>query len=153
MIQDHLGRFPRFDGLSKSEIRTLERAFSAKRYRKGQVLMRQGDRARGPDASVYLVLKGCAQLAFRDTTGATLRRTLGPGELIGVIALVRDTERTATVTVNEPSMIATFDRAGLHRLATDNPSAWARIQHVIALQLAADSRAMHDRLSAAVLPK
>ena len=141
MIQDHLRRFPRFDSLSDDEIRVLERAFDAKKLRKGHVVIREGDRASGGSASMYLVLEGCIEVAGR---------RLGRGELVGLIALVRDTRRTATVTVTEPALIARVDRDALRRLGAQHPAAWAKFQEVVARQLVADFRALHERLGEAL---
>ena len=151
MIQDHLRRFPRFDRLTAEQVRGLERIFEAKRYRTGQTLIREGDSAAGPSASVYLILEGSAALGHRDTTGRfCAARTVGPGELIGLIAVLRDTRRTATVQIERPALIARIDRRGLETLRAGHPATWSRFQEVIALQLAADFRAMHQRLGDAL---
>lgn len=151
MIQGHLRRFPRFDGLSDDEIRVLEREMVARPYRPGQTLMRQGDRARGSSAAMFLVLEGAVELWVAPKDGPAAKvRVLGPGELIGVIALIRDVRRTATAKIRRKALVATLDRLTLDRLQVDHPGAWARLQQTIAQQLAADFRAVHRRLSDAL---
>lgn len=147
MIQGHLRRFPRFDELSDGDVRVLERTLSAQRLRKGQVLIREGDRAAGSNAAMFLVLEGGLALERRTPVGGfSVDRTLGPGELVGVIALVRDVARAATVRALGPATVAGLTRAQLGSLRREQPEAWAWLQHVVAKQLAADFRAMHNRL-------
>lgn len=151
MIQGHLRRFPRFDVLDDDGVRRIEREMAVRRYRSGQTLIREGDRAAGPSASMYLILEGTIALTRRRPDGGEEPlRTLGPGELIGVVALLRDTSRTATCTVNNRALVASMDRLAMERLQRDDPKTWAHLQHTLALQLAADFRALHERLSEAL---
>jgi CRP-like cAMP-binding protein len=60
----------------------------------GQVLMRQGEQA----VSFLLVRSGHAEVSHANDDGGASVATVGPGLIVGEIALLRDTPRTATVT-------------------------------------------------------
>lgn len=151
MIQGHLRRFPRFDGLNDDQISTLERTFTSRRCRPGHTLMREGDKATGAAASMCLVLEGTVEIGQRDHAGKwSVKRVVGPGELIGVIALIRDTRRTATCKMGRKGLIARIDRTALAHLKRKDPATWGQFQHVVGLQLAADFRAVHARIAAAI---
>ena len=63
----------------------------------GQVLMRQGERAVS-----YLAIKcGRAEVTHTGTDGVSTVAELAPGIIVGEIALLRDTPRTATVVATE----------------------------------------------------
>jgi CRP-like cAMP-binding protein len=60
----------------------------------GQVLMRQGEQA----VSFLLIQSGYAEVSHANVDGDSSVATVGPGLIVGEIALLRDTPRTATVT-------------------------------------------------------
>jgi CRP-like cAMP-binding protein len=60
----------------------------------GQVLMRQGEQA----VSFLLIRSGRAEVSHANVDGHSSVATVGPGLIVGEIALLRDTPRTATVT-------------------------------------------------------
>jgi CRP-like cAMP-binding protein len=60
----------------------------------GQVLMRQGEQA----VSFLLLRSGYAEVSHANVDGDSSVATVGPGLIVGEIALLRDTPRTATVT-------------------------------------------------------
>lgn len=141
MIQGHLRRFPRFDTVSDEEIRILERAFDAQKVRPGTVVFREGEQAAGRSAAMFLVLEGAVEVGHH---------RYSRGELFGVVALVRDIERPETATVTERGLIACIDRAALDRLAVKHPIAWSHLQEIVAKQLTADFRAIHDQIGEAL---
>jgi MFS family permease len=76
----------------------------------GDVLMRQGDRG----DRVFLVERGVVEVicdGFHVTD-------LGPGSLVGEIALLRDVPRTATVRVADPAELYALDRDEYLRIVT-----------------------------------
>ena len=60
----------------------------------GTVLMRQGERA----VSFLLISAGSARVEHRGDGGTAIRDEVGAGMIVGEIALLRDSPRTATVT-------------------------------------------------------
>ena len=63
----------------------------------GQVLMRQGEHA----VSFLLIGSGRAQVSHVGPDGDTVDVEVGPGLIVGEIALLRDTTRNATVTASD----------------------------------------------------
>jgi CRP-like cAMP-binding protein len=63
----------------------------------GQVLMRQGEQA----VSFLLIGSGRAEVRHAEADGATTVAAVSPGLIVGEIALMRDTPRTATVVATE----------------------------------------------------
>jgi hypothetical protein len=76
----------------------------------GDVLMRQGDRG----DRVYLVESGSVEV-IRDGFHVT---DLGPGSLVGEIALLRDVPRTATVRVADQAELYALERDEFLRIVT-----------------------------------
>lgn len=63
----------------------------------GEVMIQQGD----PAVAFLLIVAGRAEVSHRGDDGITVLATVGPGYVVGEIALLRETPRTATVTAVE----------------------------------------------------
>jgi hypothetical protein len=72
-------------------------------FRAGGVLIREGDAG----DSFYAIGSGAVDV----TTGGRFVATVGPGDYVGEIALLRDVRRTATVTARSPVRGFAHDRA------------------------------------------
>jgi predicted acylesterase/phospholipase RssA/CRP-like cAMP-binding protein len=85
----------------------------------GTILVRQGD----PAASLFLVLDGRLASAVRADDDPTEHElgTSGPGDVIGEVAVLTGTQRTATVRSTTPSVVAALAAEELWRLAADHP--------------------------------
>jgi CRP/FNR family transcriptional regulator, cyclic AMP receptor protein len=84
-----LKRVPMFERLSDKEIKTLAATFTEKNFTAGQELTSEGQGAAG----FFVIESGEANVMV---DGAN-RRTLGPGDYFGEIALIDGGSRTATV--------------------------------------------------------
>lgn len=89
-----LGRAPLFEGLSKKDLVELARQTEDLDLPQGTVLCKEGEVGR----EFFVLVEGEAEVRKRGRKVATL----GPGEMIGEIALVEHTRRTATVTAKTP---------------------------------------------------
>jgi CRP/FNR family cyclic AMP-dependent transcriptional regulator len=85
-----LKRVPMFEHLSDKELKTLAANFTDRSFQSGQELTSEGKGAAG----FFVIESGEANVAV---DGAS-RRTLGPGDYFGEIALIDGGSRTATVT-------------------------------------------------------
>lgn len=65
----------------------------------------------------YLVAAGCLEV----TEGGSYRRTMGPGDGFGEIALLRDVPRTATVRARGPVVLLALDRETFLNAVTGQP--------------------------------
>lgn len=90
----------------------------------GKVLMRHGDRG----AEAFVIVSGRVSVERAGTRIADR----GPGQIVGEIALISDTPRTATVTALEPSRLIVIGRREFHDLMDEHP----RIRLVVLDELA-----------------
>ncbi|MEJ2108195.1 MAG: cyclic nucleotide-binding domain-containing protein [Acidiferrobacteraceae bacterium] len=125
-ISEFLLSNPLFDTFDRTEAQALARAMTTVTYPDGHVFLHEGKKG---DAC-YLILEGDVSVTRMATEGRGIEhvRTMGPGELFGLIALVDHGKRAATCT------------AIAHHF-----------QYVIARQLARDLRAYNHALLAVLL--
>jgi CRP/FNR family transcriptional regulator, cyclic AMP receptor protein len=83
-------RVPMFEHLSDKELKTLAANFTERSFQTGQELTSEGQGAAG----FFVIETGEADVAVDGDP----RRTLGPGDYFGEIALIDGGRRTATVT-------------------------------------------------------
>jgi SulP family sulfate permease len=103
----------------------------------GDVLVRRGDMT----DDVYFVESGILTAEVVAESGATLRiRKMGPGALIGEVALFTRKPRTASVVAESPCTLHRLSRSALEQLVREDPETAARLQSWFAERMA-------DRLS------
>ncbi len=103
----------------------------------GDVLVRRGDMT----DDVYFVESGILTAEVVAESGATLRiRKMGPGALIGEVALFTRKPRTASVVAESPCTLHRLSRSALEEMLRDDPDTAARLQSWFAERMA-------DRLS------
>ena len=83
-------RVPLFQKLSDRELKTLAANFTDRKFKAGQELTAEGQGAAG----FFVIESGEADV----TVDGEKRRTLGPGDYFGEIALISGGSRTATIT-------------------------------------------------------
>lgn len=79
-----------FKGLSDKQLNTLARTFTERAFKSGQELTHEGSAGVG----FFVIESGNARV----TVDGEDRRTLGPGDHFGEVALIDGGERTATIT-------------------------------------------------------
>jgi predicted RND superfamily exporter protein len=99
----------------------------------GELITRRGELK----SELYVLLSGHAEV--RHSPGEPVIRTVGRGDVIGEMALVRDRPRSADVVVAQPTEYLVLDRGFLDRLQRRHP----RIAAKVFLNL---SRILSDRL-------
>ena len=99
----------------------------------GELITRRGELK----SELYVLLSGHAEV--RHSPGEPVIRTVGRGDVIGEMALVRDRPRSADVIVAQPTEYLVLDRGFLDRLQRRHP----RIAAKVFLNL---SRILSDRL-------
>lgn len=108
-----------FEGLSSEELGTIERHTVAKRYRKHTIMIERGDEAN----SLYLIVEGRVKVFRSDETGKEIvLNEQGPGETIGELALIGDTERSASVETLEDSQFLVLTRRSFQECLRGNPN-------------------------------
>ena len=110
---DLLRVVPLFSRCTRKELAAIAQVADEVDLREGKELTIEGKPAR----EFFILLSGGAVVR---RNGRKLRE-LGPGEMIGEIALLNDTPRTATVTVTEPSRILVLTARDFRTLVKDLP--------------------------------
>jgi len=95
---DELATLDVFAGCSAEDLIPLASCLEPLSVAAGQVLMRQGEHA----VSFLLISSGRAEVKHLGDDGVVILDEVSAGLLVGEIALLRDTPRTATVTTTEP---------------------------------------------------
>ena len=108
----------------------------------GAKVFQRGDES---DA-LYVVMDGQVAIVLPGPAGGPAQRlvSFAPGAVFGEAGLLRGQPRSADAVVERDAALARLDRAALHTLATEAPTAYAQLLHALALHLA-------DRLGALTL--
>jgi NTE family protein/lysophospholipid hydrolase len=109
-----------FSGVAPATIDALAAAMERVELPAGTVLVQQGD----PADSLFVVLEGRLASAV-GTDAAPARQALGamgPGDVIGEVAVLTGTRRTATVRSETAASVAALSAADLWRIAADDPA-------------------------------
>ena len=112
----------------------------------GSVLIRQGET--GDTGFMVLVLSGEVTVETRQasSTAPVTLSVLGPGSLIGEMALVDGEARSATCTASSDLTCAVLTREALATLIAEHPATGAKLMTAIALRLAERLREASQKL-------
>lgn len=129
------GQVPLFKGLSDPEIEEVVRITSRQSLIAGDVLFAQGDEAR----AMYLVRSGEVQVRAAAETGEEIvLAVLGAGTVVGELALIAGSPRSATVEAIEDCEVFRINREDFERLrAAQRPAAY---KIILALAATVDAR-------------
>lgn len=137
-----LGSVSIFASLGGKELDLLLQATTIKRLKPKEVLCRKGD----PGSQLYGILSGSLKVTTTGTDGKDVMFGLmGPGEVIGEIALLDGQERSATVTAIEDSELLTLHRRDLIPFLEKNPRAAIGLAGVLAARVRSLSDRAEDR--------
>ncbi|TCD15894.1 Crp/Fnr family transcriptional regulator [Oricola cellulosilytica] len=120
-----------FESLSAEQLRLL--AFGAERVSvaKGRDLYREGQSAEGG----YVVASGAINL-FRETErGRVVLSTIGPGLILGELALVTETRRLTGAVASEDSQVIRINRSLFRRMLEEYPETAAVLHGQLAERL------------------
>ncbi len=103
----HLGRVPLFDGCSKRQLSHLAAGTRIESVDAGHTLLTEGSTA----TNLYIILAGLVSVKRR---GRVMTR-VGPGEVIGELAVILGGTRTATVVAETPMDWLVMDQLSLRQ--------------------------------------
>jgi CRP-like cAMP-binding protein len=114
-----LERVPTFAQLGFSALQIIAIGSESRQLESGEVLFRAGETA---DAG-YVVQFGALKLTKHDVKRADPSVTLGPGVLIGELALLTETVRPATAVAAEPTTVIRISRSLFRKVLEGFPDA------------------------------
>ena len=121
--EDLLKNVPLFADLKGKELKRIAQAMNEKRVDAGQAVTEEGKMGVG----FFVIESGNARV----TVGGEEKRTLGPGDYFGEIALIADLPRTATVTAETPLRCWGLAPWDFRPIVEDNASvAWKLLDSV-----------------------
>jgi CRP-like cAMP-binding protein len=125
-----LRRAPVLGLFDDEALRVLANVADARRLRPDEVLFKQGDRSDGG----YVVTSGLVAVA-REGNGEADIALLGPGSLIGELALFLRMQRPATAVAREASSVIRVSPTLMKRVLQEYPSAADAIAEVLSRDL------------------
>jgi len=118
-----------FDGLTDSELDEVAAICDERRYRRGEIIAKQGE----PGDEFFIVTQGFVEVLLEEPRRAVVN--LGPGQLIGEMAVVDQGPRSATVqAVEEPTVVQVISRDEFEVLCQKH----TRIGYIVIRNIAAD---------------
>lgn len=104
-----------FEGLSADELNRVGELVDQVDAEEGAILTEQGK----PGQKCYVIIEGTAAVVV----GGERLTTLGPGELVGEMALIDNRPRSATVRATTPMKLLSLDVKSFRTLLDELPSA------------------------------
>jgi CRP-like cAMP-binding protein len=121
------------EDLPPKDLEALRAVRKQRSFKKGDVLMREND----PGREAYLITDGTVSVK----RGRKHLADVGPGHLVGEMALLLDEPRNATVTANEDVRAYEIPRAAFARVLDKSPAIWWLAAGVLARRLRAENLA------------
>jgi CRP/FNR family cyclic AMP-dependent transcriptional regulator len=126
---DVLAEVPLFAGLTADELVVLTRQARVRAYRKNTLLMEKGDDA----SSLYVILSGRVKVFSADDSGKEITlNELGPRDLVGELALIDNSKRTASVMTAENSRCLVLPKSSFLEFVRARPEVALRLLTVLA---------------------
>jgi CRP-like cAMP-binding protein len=139
---------PRFRDFAAQDVADLAAALQPRSIAAGETLFEEGD----PASEAYVIASGHVALTRRNKEGRphpVVR--LGPGEVLGFMALVEKRGRSATATAEGPVQVLVLPRAAFMMLYESKAPISLRFQRLIGRLLAEDVREVTSRVVAKML--
>ncbi len=140
-LKNFLKKVSIFSELTDEELNDLMDLFVEVKLKKGEVLFKEGDEGR----ALYVVRDGEMLVSknIKDIKDKVLAM-LGPGSVLGEMALLEEQKRSATAVANQDSTLLEITRSDFNSLIEINPSAGFKIMLNIARLLSNRLRRMDE---------
>ncbi|MCP4562892.1 MAG: cyclic nucleotide-binding domain-containing protein [Bosea sp.] len=125
-----LARQPLLGLMDRDALRLLAFAAETRSLRAGDVLFRRGE---GSDGA-FLVIAGAVALK-REDDGRPADEVVGPGALLGELALFTALERPVTAIAREPTQVMRLARSVMRRVLGESPDSAQAIAGAVAERL------------------
>jgi len=133
-----------FERMEPSKLKLLAMTSDRVNFRPNSVMMRQGDDG---DAA-YVIISGAADVLINTPTGTIKVAELGPGQIVGEIAILIDIPRTATIQSPEGLTALKISKENFLRLLHGSPQVGVEIIRVLAGRLEATNAQLREAITA-----
>jgi CRP/FNR family cyclic AMP-dependent transcriptional regulator len=138
-----LANVPLFNDLEPAELDALIPVSRTVTLKTREELFHKGDSG----AQVYVVIEGRLKaLTTSDEGDDMVFNIVGPGEVLGEIALLGGTQRTATVTAIDPCELLIIDRRDFIAFLQNHPDVSIKLLDVLAKRIKQVSELVEDTL-------
>jgi len=124
---DMLHALPLFSGCNKRELETVGGLADEVRLREGTILTEEGE----PGHECFVLLEGGADVKIGRRTVAHI----GPGEIVGEMALLESEPRTATVVTTTKTRVLVMTRPVFTTVLEQCPNLARRVMRTLARRL------------------
>jgi len=129
-----LGGVPLFAGLALEDLESIAEVTSMRAYHHGETVFAQGD----PGSEMLVLVEGSVEIV--SGTAEEPVAVLGPGEVVGELAILRGSERTADVVARPEGMTGlVIDARMLGHILQERPQIALAMLAALAEKLAAAS--------------
>jgi CRP/FNR family transcriptional regulator, cyclic AMP receptor protein len=127
-----LGKVELFRGLSAAELVQVNDLLGRTKFPAGAMILTSEQ----PGEVAYIILEGTLKVSIIQGNGRELTLALlGPGEIVGELALADRASRSADVTALEPAVLVWLDRGTFERLRRDIPGITENLLRLLARRL------------------
>jgi hypothetical protein len=124
-----LRALPFFDGLGDGELRKIARLFTQKLYRPGERVFNKGDVSN----EAYVIMRGQIDVVLEE--GAKPVATLTNGQILGEMAFLDPSPRTAMAVASQASILLMIQRSAFTDLVQHEPHLGMVVMRNIAVEL------------------
>ena len=132
---DLLANTPLLSSFSRRELYDVAKLFSERTYPKGSAIFREGEEG----DTLCVVVSGGLEV-WAGAQEPQLLNRLGPGEVLGEMALLSEGRRTATVKADRVTEVLELDRESFNRFLATNAKVLQYFSTLLARRLAAAHR-------------
>ena len=142
---DLLRGIPLFERMEPSKLKLLAMTSDRVNFRPEAVMMKQGDDG---DAA-YVIIDGKGDVLIDTPNGSIKVAELGPGQIVGEIAILIDVPRTATIKTPEGLTALKISKENFLRLLHGSPQVGVEIIRALARRLEATNAQLREAVAAA----
>jgi CRP-like cAMP-binding protein len=130
-----------FGSLSPCDLEAVLARAVLRRFTRGDLIMRRGDPALG----MSVILQGCVRVGVISAEGQEiLLAVLGPGDVVGEMALLDGGERSTDVTAVEDGVMLLIQRNEFLTLMERNARLCLGLMHVLCVRLRSANRSVEE---------
>ena len=139
-----------FQGMGDGELASIATLTTTRQVAPRDELFHKGDQG----SQVYVVCSGRLKILTTSRLGTcVVFNTVGPGEVIGELALISGTPRSATVIAVEPCVLLVIERRDFLAFLRSRPEAAIRLLVILADRLRGVNEMVEDTLFLNVSPR